>query len=139
MEFLDAYGKSDLIYERIVKGFFIILLAAILLGCTYYVFFRNWREELQAKRFLKLVRNQDYAEAYKMWNCSVDEPCRYYPYDDFLEDWGKDSEFKEIRSFGLGRSFTQSNGVILRYEINGVAQDPLWIEKETGIVGFAPN
>ena len=138
MEFLGAYGKSDLIYERIVKGFFIALLAALLLGCIYYVFFRNWREELQAKRFLTLVRNQDYAEAYKMWNCSVEEPCRYYPYDDFLEDWGRESEFGEIRSFDLGRSFTQANGVILLYDINGVEQAPLWVEKETGIVGFAP-
>lgn len=139
MDFLDAYGKSGLAYERVVKGFFIALLASILLASIYYVFFRNWREELQAKRFLTLVHNQDYAQAYGMWNCSVEEPCRYYPYDDFLEDWGKESEFGELHSFDLGRSFTQSSGVILLYEINGVEQNPLWVEKETGIIGFAPN
>ncbi len=139
MEFLDAYGKSDLLYERIVKGFFITLLALTLLGCVYYLFFRNWREEAQARRFLELVQSEGYAEAYEMWNCSIEEPCRYYPYDDFLEDWGKKSELGEIRSFDLGRSFTQSSGVILLYEINGVARDPLWVDRTTGVVGFAPH
>jgi cbb3-type cytochrome oxidase subunit 3 len=139
VEFLDAYGKSDLLYERIVKGFFIALLALILLGCVYYLFFRNWREEAQARRFLNLVQAHEYSEAYKMFNCSIEEPCRYYPYGEFLEDWGEQSEVGEIRSFDLGRSFTQSGGVILLYEINGVAQDPLWVDRTTGIVGFAPH
>ena len=139
MEFLEDYGKSDLLYERIVRDFFIALLASILLGCVYYVFFRNWREELKAKQFLELVQQQQYAEAYGMWDCSVEEPCRYYPFDDFLEDWGEESEIGEIQSFDLGRSFTQTSGVILLYDINVIARDPLWVDKKTGIVGFAPH
>lgn len=139
MEYLGSYGTKGLLAERIAKALLIAVAAAAVLGPTYYVFFRNWREELQAKRFFELLKGREYAEAYSMWGCSVEEPCRYYPYDEFLEDWGPEGIVGVVNDFSLGRSFTQPNGVILRYAVNGVEGDPLWIERAPDKISFAPN
>ena len=115
------------------------MLSVAVLGLTYYVFFRNWREERQAKRFFETLKAEQYAEAYSMWGCSVEEPCRYYPYDEFLEDWGPDAPYGKLVDYSLGRSYTQSNGVILRYSINGREGDPLWVELAPVKINFAPK
>ncbi len=139
MDFLGGYARKGLLGDRILKIVVALLAAVFVLGSVYYVFFRNWREELQARRFFKLLQLQQYEEAYTLWGCSVGEPCRYYPYEEFLEDWGRDSPFGVVADYSLGRSYTQANGVILRYSINGVDGDPLWIETGMAQIGFAPN
>lgn len=139
MEYLGAYGSQSLLFERIVKAALISLATAALLGAFYYMFFRNWREERQARAFFELLQEHRYADAYRMWGCSVEEPCRYYPYGEFLEDWGPEAPYGELAHFSLGRSYTQPGGVILRYRINGANGDPLWIELDPPTINFAPN
>lgn len=139
MEYLGGYASRGALAERIVKIVLVTVAVAALLTPVYYVFFRNWREELQAKRFFELLMEQRFEEAYSMWGCSVAEPCRYYPYDEFLEDWGPEAPYGELSEYALGRSYTQSNGVILRYTINGEDAPPLWIELSPAKINFAPN
>ena len=139
MEYLGAYGSTSVLFERIVKAAIIVLAAAALLAGTYYMSFRNWREERQAGAFFELLQERRYEEAYRMWGCSVEEPCRYYPYEEFLEDWGPEAPFGELTEYSLGRSYTQPDGVILRYTINGERGDPLWIELDPPAINFAPN
>lgn len=139
MDFLGGYGTKGVLAERIVKIVLLSVVVAAVLGAVYYVFFRNWREERYAKRFLEQVRAERYEEAYRLWGCSVEEPCRYYPYDEFLEDWGPDALYGKLNDYSLGRSYTQPNGVILRYSINGEERDPLWVELDPPKINFAPN
>ncbi len=91
------------------------------------------------RRFFELLRAERFEDAYVLWGCSVTEPCRYYPFGEFLEDWGPDSPFGTVAVFGLSRSYTQPNGVIVRYTINGVEGDPLWVERGDRQIGFAPD
>lgn len=139
MEYLGAYGSANVLFDRIVKVALIALAAMALLAGIYYMFFRNWREERQATAFFELLQEHRYADAYRMWGCSVEEPCRYYPYEEFLEDWGPEAPFGELSTFAIGRSYTQPEGVILRYTINGGNGDPLWIELDPPTINFAPN
>ena len=139
MEYLGVYASKGLFAERIVKIALLVLAAATMLGAVYYVFFRNWREELQARRFLGLVQEREYEAAYEMWGCTQDEPCRYYPFDEFLEDWGPDAPFGTLADFSVSRSYTQPNGVIVRYSINGLEGDPLFVELAPPKISFAPN
>ncbi|MCY4188566.1 MAG: hypothetical protein OXD30_08790 [Bryobacterales bacterium] len=139
MEYLGAYGSASALFERIVKLALAALATAALLGGIYYLFFRNWREERQAKAFFELLQARRYEEAYSKWGCSVEAPCRYYPYGEFLEDWGPAAPFGELSEYSLGRSYTQPGGVILRYTINGESGDPLWIERDPPVINFAPN
>ncbi len=139
MEYLGGYGTKGLLAERILKIIVLTLVLAAVLGPIYYVFFRNWPEERLAKRFFDQLRAEQYAEAYRLWGCSVEEPCRYYPYDEFLEDWGPQAPYGKLNEYSIGRSYTQPNGVILRYQINGEEGDPLWVELEPPKINFAPN
>ena len=139
MDYLGSYESRGLRRERLFKWGLVALAAAVALGTVYYVIFRNWREELLARRFLKTVQQGDYQTAYEIWGCSVSEPCRYYPYEEFLEDWGPEAPYGEMREFSLGRSYTQPNGVIVRYSINGSEGNPLWVELDPPKVNFAPR
>ncbi len=139
MDYLGSYARRGVVAERIVKAALIVALSAAILAPGYYVFFRNWQEERIAVRFLRLIQARDYRAAYVLWGCTEEEPCRYYPYDEFLEDWGPEAPFGELREYDIGRSYTQVNGVIVRYTINGQNADPLWIERNPDKVNFAPN
>ena len=139
MDYLGGYAERGLVAERIVKAALLALAAAALLGAIYYVFFRNWREELQARRFFGLLQEQEYENAYSLWGCSVAEPCRYYPFEEFLEDWGPEAPYGSLDSFSIGRSFTLATGVRLRYSINGREGPPLWIDRDPYRISFAPD
>ncbi len=139
MDYLGGYASKGLLAERIVKVVLWAVALAALVGPVYYVFFRNWQEELQAKRFLELVREGQYEKAYVQWGCSEEAPCRYYPFDEFLEDWGPESPLGEVTRYALGRSYTQPNGVIVRYTVNGIERDPLFVERDPPKISFAPN
>ena len=139
MEYLGAYATRGLLAERVVKVAIAAVAVAALLGSVYYVFFRNWREESQARRFFELLQAERYADAYVHWGCTDERPCRYYPYGEFLEDWGPEAPYGALRHFAVGRSYTQSNGVIVRYAINGAEGDPLWIERDPPKISFAPR
>ena len=138
MPYFDEYGRDDARRERFIKILVALLLISLALWLIYYVFFRNWREEFQARRFLTAVQSGDYQDAYSYWGCSVEDPCRLYPYDEFLEDWGPDSPLGKVEDFDLGRSYEQMSGVIITLEINGQAHPNLWVEKESRTVGFSP-
>ena len=138
MAYFDDYGQEDIRRERFVKTLVALLLISVALGFIYYVFFRNWREELQARRFLYTLEEADYEGAYSYWGCSVEKPCRFYPYGEFLEDWGPGSPLGKVEGFSLGRSYEQQSGVIITVEINGKAHPNLWVEKKDKTVGFSP-
>lgn len=138
MGYLDDYGEGDGQREKIFKAIAVLLLLAIAAGGVYYVFFRNWAEERQARAFLVALQEGDYAAAYQFWGCSIDEPCRFYPYEEFMKDWGPGSPVGKITGFRLGRSYEQETGVIITLEINGKQQPNLWVEKESRQVGFSP-
>jgi hypothetical protein len=138
MGYLEEYSQDTPRLEKIFRASLMVLVAVLLLGSLYYVFFRHWREEQRAKEFLSRLQAGQYEEAYTYWGCSVKEPCRFYPYEEFLADWGLDGPLGAVKSFELGRSYGQESGVIITLRINGKPQPNLWVEEESQIVGFSP-
>ena len=138
MEFLKEYGDSDAKYEKLFDVAAIALVACLVLGVVYYVFFRNWRQEQQVHQFLGLLQQEQYPEAYTLWGCSVEKPCQYYPYEEFLEDWGPDGLVGRVKDYNLGRSYSQGSGVLITLKINGKPQPNLWVDRDTEAVGFSP-
>lgn len=136
--YLDEYGASDIRRERFFRTLVALFLIAIALGLIYYVFFRTWAEERQARRFLSTLEEGRYEQAYEYWGCSLSEPCRYYSYEKFLADWGPESEMGPVKDFKLGRSYDQKTGVIIEITVNGKPQPNLWVEKDSKEVGFFP-
>lgn len=138
MEFLDGYGVADARRERIFKAAALTLLVSVIAGSILYVWFKNYPQERRVKQFLAQLQEGDYQQAYTYWGCSVENPCPTYPYDAFLADWGENSPLGRVDTFSLGRSSEQGTGVIIEIEINGEPRPELWVEKESGVVGFSP-
>ena len=138
MDFLEEYGAADVRYEKLFKVLVIALLASLVGGFLYYVFFLNWREEWQVREFLGMIQEGQYEAAYELWGCKPAKPCQYYPYKEFLEDWGPDSAVGKMNDYNLGRSYRQKTGVIITLEINGKPRPNLWVEKESKVIGFSP-
>ena len=138
MEYLADYGQADRRYEKIVTAAGYLLLAAVVLGGIYWLFFRNWREERRVDQFLATLEQQQYEQAYRMWGCSTETPCPNYSYEKFLEDWGPESPLGKVTSHNVGRSYDQQSGVIILVEVNGRRIPNLWVEKDSRVIGFSP-
>jgi hypothetical protein len=136
--YLEEYERNSWGFGKLAKAVGYTLLAAIIGYCLYWLFFRNWREEARVKEFLTLLEDQKYEQAYETWGCSQAEPCKFYSYKSFLEDWGPDSPLGQVKSFELGRSYTQEGGVIQEVTVNGQKQDNLWVDDDTLVIGFFP-
>ncbi len=138
MGVLDQYNEQSWLFPKLVKAVGLALLASVIGYSLYWLFFRNWREERQVEQFLQTVQQGAYAEAYEAWGCSVAEPCRFYSYEAFLEDWGPESPLGEVSRFRLGRSYTQPGGVIVEIHINGEKQPNLWVDDENRQISYFP-
>jgi len=138
MGYLDQYETGYPLFENILKIALYVLLSAFLLGSAYWLFFRNWVEERQAKQFLSLIEEQNYPGAYTAWGCTQESPCKFYPYVKFMEDWGPESPLGQVKSHHLGRSYTQPGGVIIEVHINGRKQPNLWVDGDTREISFFP-
>ncbi len=138
MEYLADYGRGDRRYEKIIHAAGYALLAVVVLGSVYWLFFRNWREERAVSRFLTLIEQQKYEEGYHMWGCSIETPCPYYSYNKFLEDWGPNSPIGKVKSFHVGRSYDQQAGAIILVQVNGKKIANLWVQKGSEVIGFSP-
>ncbi len=138
MGYLDQYEQGPRGFDKIVKAVAVLILAGLIGYGVYWLFFRNWTQERQARLFLETVQQKQFVEAYSYWGCTIEEPCRYYPFDEFLEDWGPESPLGGMKSFELGRSYTQPNGVIIEVAIDGVKQPNLWVERDTKVISFFP-
>ncbi len=139
--YLEAYGSLE---ERKakrgtqVKRGILLLIVLLVLGGLGYTLFRNYREEAQVKAFLEQLRKPDYQAAYRMWGCTDATPCRDYPVQKFMDDFGPKGGHADASSAHIGLSQSCGTGVILRVDYNDAAPVPLWVERSTHVVSFAP-
>ena len=139
--YLEAYGEAEGRREkrvRIVKISSIVLGCLLVVGLIFYGIFRNHGEEQQAKTFIDLLRAHDYQRAYRLW-CTDANPCTGYPLSKFLEDWGPQSVHADESSASIGLSQSCGSGVVIRIDYKGSEEPvPLWVERDTKTISFAP-
>jgi hypothetical protein len=140
--YLEAYGAAEQHRARIVgiiKTSSIVLAGALVLGLILYGVFKNHSEEQRAKTFLGLLSAQNYSTAYAMWGCTDSHPCPEYPFAKFQEDWGPKSTHANESVAHIGLSQSCGSGVLIRLDYKS-NQEPvsLWVERDSGIIGFAP-
>ena len=139
--YLDEYGVRDARREKTVKWIVVSVLIVAVGAGLFWLFFRDWREDRQAKRFVQLLRQQDYRAAYELWGCSESHPCKDYPFPKFIDDWGPASGHADPRlekTFRQG--FTQSCTAGVIYNVGFSKGDPVsvWVDRKDKTVGFAP-
>jgi hypothetical protein len=140
--YLEAYGAAEQHRARIVgllQKCSVILAGVLIAGLILFAIFRNHAEERQAKTFIGLLAAHNYTAAYTMWGCTETRPCPQYAYAKFLEDWGpKSAHAAEPASASFGLSQSCGSGVLIRLDYKGSESVPLWVERDSGIISFAP-
>jgi hypothetical protein len=135
--YLDQYGAGDERREKIIKRLILSVLAVAIAGGTLYFLFRNYREEGKMKAFLADLRKQDYKSAYAHWGCTDAQPCKDYPFDKFMEDWGPKSPHANAAAARVLKTRSCSTSIIQVLDFGGEEVN-LIVDRKTQTVGFAP-
>jgi hypothetical protein len=139
--YLEQYGAGEEQRERrakIVKIVAIALVAVVLISSALFFNFHNYREERQVKQFLSRLDARDYKAAYALFGCTDASPCRYYPFDKFMEDWGPDSGHPGFAGARITRSRSCGSGVLMTVDYGQNRQEKLWVERRDMSIGFPP-
>ncbi|HTR38133.1 MAG TPA: hypothetical protein VMH80_19625 [Bryobacteraceae bacterium] len=140
--YLEAYGAAE--QQRanrlhLLKNASIILACVVVVGLILYGTFKNYSQEHKAKTFVALLSAHDYKAAYAMWGCTDSHPCTEYPFNKFMDDWGPKSPHADEASAHIGLSQSCGSGVVIRMDYKGSEEAvPLWVERDTGTLSFAP-
>jgi len=139
--YLEAYGEAEQNRAkrvRMIKIASVALVCAAIVGLILYAVFKNYSEERRAKAFLAELQKGDFQAAYQMWGCTAAHPCPNYRFEKFMEDWGPKSQHPPNASAHIGLSQSCGTGVLLRLDYPNAEPVPLWVERGTDIIGYAP-
>lgn len=137
MGYLDHYGEGQERREKLIKRTAISVLVLLIAGAVLFYLFKNFREERQVKRFYSLLAQKDYRGAYRLWGCTEANPCRDYPFDRFMGDWGPGSVNAKPAEAEIVRSRSCGSGVIVTTR-TGDHEEKLWVQRGDLVVGFSP-
>ena len=81
---------------RKIGRYVVIAVALLMIGGVAYIALRNQPEEQAVSRFVTVLEQSDYRQAYQLW-----QPSSSYSYEDFLHDWGEHGDFGKVHSFKI--------------------------------------
>jgi hypothetical protein len=136
--YLDAYGVADARRERLLKRIAIWGLAVVVAATIGFFTFHNWREERVMDHFVSLLKDKNYQEAYKLWGCTPETPCQYYPPEKFTEDWGPAGKYKDAAAMKVEDVDACNAGVVFNIAYPGDENFGLWVERSTKVLSYAP-
>ncbi|SRR5712671_1873296 len=139
--FLDAnYGVADERRGRVVKKVVIWGLLALIVSAAVYFQFRNWKEERTLDRFLTLLREQKYQDAYAMWGDDPDLR-KSYPPEAFLKDWGSSGEYGNVSAVKIENADVCGADREVWFTLIFPGKDPvgLVVRHGTNIITYAPE
>ena len=136
--YLDHYGEGEEQRIKIWKGIALSLATLLIVGGAVYWTFKNYRQEKQVKSFFELLQKHDYKQAYELWGCTDAKPCKEYPFNEFMKDWGPQSPRADIGSYKIARSRSCGSGVIITADFGKDQQEKLWVERKDLTIGFSP-
>ena len=136
--YLDQYGAGEERRGKIIKTVVISLVLLVVVGGSLLFVFHNYREERQVKEFFSQLGSHNYKAAYALFGCTDQKPCRYYPFDKFMEDWGPASGHSGYDQARITRSRSCGSGVLLTVDYGKNQQEKLWVERVDKSIGFPP-
>ncbi len=134
--YLDQYGEGDERRSRIIKTTITAALAVLILGGGLYWYFQDYSQEREVKQFFSLLAKRNYPGAYQLWGCSDARPCRDYPEQAFMGDWGPQA-IRNPEAAHITSVESCGSGVIIKAEVGGELRT-LWVERDTATLGFSP-
>ena len=136
--YLDAYGAGDERRELLRKGVVLWGLAVAAASTVLYFTARTWRQERVVKQFVALLQQKEYQDAYKLWGCTPETPCKYYPPERFTADWGPSGTYADMAAARIENIDYCDTGVVFSVTFPKTETIGLWVERDTNIISFAP-
>lgn len=139
-EFLQGYGDADARRERVLKRIVWSAVVLAVVGTAGWFFFRDFPEERQVSRFISLLEEKNYAEAYRLWGCDAAQPCRDYSFEKFKEDWGEKGVYTRRQALKRGTKRSCEGGIIQYIEYGETEDDVvhLYVDRAGRTLSFAP-
>jgi len=135
--YLEAYGAGEEQREKLIKRTVLWGLVAVILIGGAYLTFRNWSEEQVVKRFLSLLKDKDYQQAYALFGCTADHPCKYYSPEQFNSEWGPASPYADVAAIHIEHVDSCGNGVVFDVESPKTDAVGLFVDRETKTLSYA--
>jgi hypothetical protein len=136
MALLDEnYGVADAKRSRVRWRIVLWGLLAVAVGVSLFFTFRNWREERTMNRFLALLREQKYQDAYALWDDP--ETRSSYPPEKFIADFGPSGEFANVGTAKIEIIDSCGDGVVFTLVFPGKPPLGLVVVRATNVIGFA--
>jgi len=136
--YLNDYGAEDARREKIFKRIILVAIIASVLASLFYWTFREYREKGQIKAFFLSVESGDLRAAHALWGCTESQPCKAYSFEQFLQDWGPDGEFRNVSSARLTRTRSCKTGIIQTVEFSQDNSVIFWVGRDDKNIGYAP-
>ena len=130
--FEDIVKPINPVWERRKKRLWIAAAVVVVEAPLLYFQFKNWPVERAVRRFLTALQEENYQRAYGLW-----KPAPSYRYQDFLRDWGKESEYGKVTSFEITHSRDRASGVVVTARVNQ-HETRVWVEKRDKSLSFPP-
>lgn len=139
--FLHAYeGQAERQHRRmqIVKRVVLWGLLAAIVGSIAFFSLRTHAQEQIVKQFLDDLRSRQYQEAYRLWGCTPDTPCKYYPPEEFTRDWGPSSRYANAAVLKVEHVDFCNDGVVFDVTYPNTENIGLWVQRSNNTISFAP-
>ena len=136
--YLDNYGASDAKRERGMKRILLAALGIVVVSLGGYWFLHDFHEKRQVSRFMSLLEEKKYEDAYRLWGCDPAKPCRDYSLVKFMEDWGPKSEHADIAQASVRRTRSCDAGIIQILQFKPGDEVLLYVDRQTRTIGFSP-
>ena len=140
--YLDEYGVADARRGRFVKRALLFGFTFAVVATVAYFSLRTFSQERAVKSFLQALQQKNYQEAYRMWGCTAETPCKFYPPDKFNQDWGPDGMYKNASGITITNVDYCDPGVVFTTNLadsnvrGGMVG--LWVERADNVISFAP-
>jgi hypothetical protein len=137
MSYLEGYGVRDARREKTIRLIVAAVLSILALAVVLYFSLRDRTEKQQVQEFLQHLRSGNYKAAYALWGCTDAQPCRSYPLEEFMKDWGPASPHADVSQARIigGQHCTGGLIQVLRFPGDEVQ---LLVGRREKAIGFNP-
>ena len=136
--YLDNFGVSDAKREHRTKTILLAVLGIVVVTLGGYWFLHDYQEKRQVSRFMNLLEEKKYEDAYRLWGCDPAKPCRDYNLAKFMEDWGPKSPHPDITQAHVRRTRSCDTGIIQILQYKPGDEVFLYVDRTNRNIGFSP-
>ena len=136
--YLATYGAGEQRKADLIKWSVLTLVGVAVLSIVLFYSFRHYKERGKVSSFLELIAAKNYEEAYKLWGCSKEKPCRDYSFVRFMGDWGPEGEYRNAHQAAITERFSCVGGIIRTLDFGKDKTVSLWVQSDDLLLTFAP-